>query len=98
MILEEFLESTEPSGRLIIADASGELYRGFAGCLRYAEIDGSRNVKQHGLHTEVCRKIEHKTGKSRWMEDGERIEPERLSEFLFSDLQVKIYTKVVLEG
>lgn len=98
MILEEFMKEAVPSDRLIIEDSTGELYRGFAGCLAYTGIDRSREVKQHGLSTDIHRREEKKVGAAKYTTDGEEVPVEGISEFSFSDLIMKIYTRVVLEG
>lgn len=98
MILEEFMKEAVPSDRLIIEDSTGELYRGFVGCLGYTGIDRSREVKQHGLSTDIHRREEKKVGAAKYTTDGEEVPVEGISEFSFSDLIMKIYTRVVLEG
>ncbi len=98
MILEEFMKEAVPSDRLIIEDSTGELYRGFVACLGYTEIDRSREVKRHGLSTDIYRKEEKKVGAAKYMTQGEKVPVESISEFSFSDLAMMIYTKVVLEG
>lgn len=98
MILEEFMKEAVPSDRLIVEDSTGELYRGFVACLGYTEIDRSREVKRHGLSTDICRREEKKVGAAKYTTDGEKVPVEGISEFSFSDLIMKIYTKVVLEG
>ena len=98
MILEEFMKEAVPSDRLIIEDSTGELYRGFVACLGYTEIDRSREVKRHGLSTDIYRKEEKKVGAAKYMTQGEKVPVEGISEFSFSDLAMMIYTKVVLEG
>lgn len=98
MILEEFMKGAVPSDRLIIEDSTGELYRGFVGCMEYTEIDRSREVKRHGLSTDIHRKEEKKVGAAKYMTQGEKVPVESISEFSFSDLAMMIYTKVVLEG
>ena len=61
MILEEFMKGAVPSERLIIEDSTGELYRGFVACLEYdKKIDRSREVKRHGLSTEIYRREERR--------------------------------------
>lgn len=98
MILEEFMKEAVPSDRLIVEDSTGELYRGFVACLGYTEIDRSREVKRHGLSTDICRREEKKVGVAKYTTDGEKVPVEGISEFSFSDLIMKIYTRVVLEG
>lgn len=98
MILEEFMKEAVPSDRLIIEDSTGELYRGFVACLGYTEIDRSREVKRHGLSTDIYRKEEKKVGAAKYMTQGEKVPVESISEFSFSDLAMMIYTKVVLKG
>lgn len=98
MILEEFMKEAVPSDRLIIEDSTGELYRGFVACLGYTEIDRSREIKRHGLSTDIYRKEEKKVGAAKYMTQGEKVPVESISEFSFSDLAMMIYTKVVLEG
>lgn len=98
MILEEFMKGAVPSDRLIVEDSTGELYRGFVACLGYTQIDRSREVKRHGLSTDIFRKELKTVGAARYMTQGEEVPVESISEFTFSDLAMKIYTKVVLEG
>lgn len=99
MILEEFMKGAVPSERLIIEDSTGELYRGFVACLEYdKKIDRSREVKRHGLSTEIYRREEKTVGATKYTTDGEEVPVEGISRFSFSDLIMKIYTKVVLEG
>lgn len=99
MILEEFMKGTVPSERLIIEDSTGELYRGFVACLDYdKKIDRSREVKRHGLSTDIHRREEKTVGAAKYTTDGEEVPVEGISQFSFSDLIMKIYTRVVLEG
>lgn len=96
--LEEFMKGAVPSDRLIIEDSTGELYRGFVGCMAYSKIDGTRRVTRHGLSTDIFRKEKKRVGAAEYMTAGEEVPAESISEFGFSDLMMKIYTKVTLEG
>ena len=98
MILEEFMRGAVPSDRLIIEDSTGELYRGFVACLGYTGIDRNREVKRHGLSTDIHRKEQKRAGAAMYNTPGEKVPVESISEFAFSDLEMKIYTRVVLEG
>ena len=98
MILEEFMKGAVPSDRLIIVDSTGELYRGFVACMEYTGIDKNREVKEHGLSTNIFRKELKTVGVAKYMTEGEEVPVENISEFGFSDLMMKIYTKIVLEG
>ena len=98
MILEEFMKGAVPSERLIVEDSTGEIYRGFVACLGYTQIDRSREVKRHGLSTEIYRREEKTVGATKYTTDGEEVPVEGISKFSFSDLIMKIYTRVVLEG
>ena len=99
MILEEFMKGAVPSERLIIEDSTGELYRGFVACLEYdKKIDRSREVKRHGLSTDIHRKEQKRAGAAMYKTPGEKVPVESISEFAFSDLEMMIYTRVVLEG
>ena len=98
MILEEFMKGAVPSDRLIVEDSTGEIYRGFVACLGYTQIDRSREVKRHGLSTDIHRKEQKRTGAAIYTTPGEEVPVESISEFSFSDLAMEIYTKVVLEG
>ena len=90
MILEEFMKGAVPSERLIIEDSTGELYRGFVACLEYdKKIDRSREVKRHGLSTEIYRREEKKVGAAKYTTDGEEVPVEGISRFSFSDLIMK---------
>lgn len=99
MTLNEFMETAINSDRLLVQDSSGnELYRGFIGCLQYQGIDGERNVEQHGISTEVYTKINMKKGLSKWTELGERVPEGNTSLYRYSDLEMLVFTKVILEG
>ena len=98
MILEEFMRGAVPSDRLIIEDSTGELYRGFVACLGYTGIDRSREVKRHGLSIDIHRKSRKGQGRQCTKRRGEKVPVESISEFAFSDLEMMIYTRVVLEG
>ena len=98
MILEEFMKGAVPSDRLIVEDSTGEIYRCFVACLGYTQIDRSREVKRHGLSTDIHRKEQKRTGAAIYTTPGEEVPVESISEFAFSDLAMEIYTKVVLEG
>lgn len=98
MILEAFMKGVVPSDRLIIEDSTGELYRGFAACMGYTEIDRTREVKRHGLSTDIRRKEQKREGAAIYTTPGEKVPVESISEFAFSDLAIMIYTKVVLVG
>ena len=76
----------------------GNCTGGFVACLGYTEIDRSREVKRHGLSTDICRREEKKVGAAKYTTDGEKVPVEGISEFSFSDLIMKIYTRIVLEG
>lgn len=89
MILEEFMKEAVPSDRLIVEDSTGELYRGFVACLGYTEIDRRREVKRHGLSTDICRREEKKVGAAKYTTDGEKVPVEGIGEFSFSDLIMK---------
>lgn len=99
MTLNDFIKTAVNSDRLLIQDSSGkELYRGFVGCLQYRDIDGEREVKQHGLSTEVYTKLNKQRGLLKWTETGERVEKESTGLYRFSDLQMMVFIKIVLEG
>lgn len=99
MTLEEFMKTKTPSDRLIVCDVAGnELYKGFVACMVHYDIDNSREIKRHGLATEIFRK-EKRDGfiaKQATLKEG--VPVESISDFAFSDLEMLIYTRVVLEG
>lgn len=97
MTLNDFMETAINSDRLLILDSNGnELYRGFMGCLQYQDIDGERKVKQHGLSTEVYTTKNMQKGVTVWKEQGERVTEENTSLYKYSDLQMMVFTKIVL--
>ncbi len=98
MVLEEFVKSVRKSDRLIVNDSTGELYRGYADCVQYSGLDGKREIKRHGLFAETYRKEEKKVGVAKYMIEGGEVPAEKIGEFQYSDLIVKIYTEIVLEG
>lgn len=99
MTLNDFIKTATNSDRLLIQDSSGkELYRGFVGCLQYRDIDGEREVKQHGISTEVYTTKTMKKGVAVWKEQGERVPEENTGLYKYSDLQMLVFIKIVLEG
>lgn len=98
MKLNDFIKTAINSDHLLILDSNGkELYRGFIGCLKYRNIDGERKVKQHGISTEVYTTKTMKKGVAVWKEQGERVPEENTSLYKYSDLQMLVFTKIVLE-
>ena len=98
MTLNDFIKTAINSDRLLIQDSNGnELYRGFIGCLQYRDIDGERKVKQHGISTEVYTTKTIKKGVAVWKEQGERVTEENTGLYKYSDLQMLVFTKIVLE-
>lgn len=97
MKLREFLEAHTPSDRLLIIDSAGnEIYRGFVGCIQYGNINGNREIRQFGLGTDIFKK--GKKGRFDFITPlGEEVKVENVSNFSFSDLSMRIYTRVVLE-
>ena len=99
MTLNDFIKTAINSDRLLIQDSNGkELYRGFIGCLQYRDIDGEREVKQHGISTEIYTTRTVKKGVAVWKEQGGRIPEENTSLYKYSDLQMLVFIKIVLEG
>lgn len=98
MKLNDFIKTAINSDRLLVMDESGkELYRGFIGCLQYKDIDGEREVKQHGISTEVYTTRTMKKGVAVWKEQGERVPEENTNLYKYSDLQMLVFTKIILE-
>lgn len=99
MTLNDFIKTAINSDSLLILDSNGnELYRGFIGCLQYQDIDGEREVKQHSISTEVYTKLNKQMGLLKWTETEERVEKENTSLYKYSDLQMMVFIKIVLEG
>lgn len=89
MTLGEFTEIMPGNNYLIIKKGNEQIYKGFAGCLKYKDnIDYSAKVIWHTISVEM----EKRQGK--WdRSEPEQVEysPEMISEFKFSDLYVKVY-------
>lgn len=99
MTLNDFIKTAINSDRLLILDSNGnELYRGFIGCLQYRDIDGEREVKQHGISAEIYTTKTMKKGIAVWKEQGERVPEENTGLYKYSDLQMLVFIKIVLEG
>lgn len=97
MTLNDFVKTAINSDLLLIQDSNGkELYRGFVGCLQYQDIDGEREVKEHGISTEVYTTINMKKGISVWKEMGERVPEENTSLYKYSDLRMLVFIKIEL--
>lgn len=99
MTLNDFVKTAINSDRMLILDSNGnELYRGFIGCMQYSDIDGERKVKRHGISTEVYTTKTMKKGVAVWKEQGERVSEENTGLYKYSDLQMLVFIKIVLEG
>lgn len=96
MRLKDFVEKTEQSDRLIVIDQDErELYKGYAA--NFHGEKGEREVEKICLYTEV-----YKRGEStKWIENirptGEEIPLKNTGNYRFADLEIRIYTKVVLK-
>lgn len=98
MKLNDFMKTAINSDRLLILDSNGkELYRGFIGCLQYRDIDRKREVKQCGISVEIYTTKTMKKGVAVWKEQGERVPEENTGLYKYSDLQMMIFIKIVLE-
>jgi hypothetical protein len=99
MTLNDFMKTAVNSDRLLVQDSSGkELYRGFIGCLQYRDVDVEREVKQCSISTEVYTTRIMKRGVAVWKEQGERVPEENTSLYNYSDVQMLVFIKIVLEG
>lgn len=100
MTLGEMLKRAVHSDRLIIQEADGrEIYRGYVGCIQYhGEIDEAREVKRFGLATDIFRKENREKHLGGQKEPETAVAAEGVSDFQFSDLEMLIYTRIVLEG
>ena len=98
MKLGEYIQSAVPSGRLILEDSTGEIYRGFAGTLKYAGIEESREIISHGLQTDIYRKEKGKIDAREPTKPPEKVDRKSIGKYSFSDLELRIYDRVVLEG
>ena len=99
MKLDDFMKTAINSDRLLIQDSNGkELYRGFIGCLQYRDIDREREVKQCGISAEIYTTKTMKKGVAVWKEQGERVLEENTGLYKYSDLQMLVFIKIILEG
>lgn len=99
MTLNDFIKTAVNSDRLLVQDSNGnELYKGFVGCLQYQAINGEREVKQHGVATETYTAKNMKRGLAAWTEPGQRVTKEDTSLYKYTDLQMLVFLKIVLEG
>lgn len=55
-------------------------------------------MKQHGISTEVYTTRTMKKGVAVWKEQGERVPEENTNLYKYSDLQMLVFTKIILEG
>ena len=100
MTLGEMLKRAVHSDRLIIQEADGrEVYRGYVACIQYhGEIDPAREVKRFGLATDIFRKENREKRLGGQKEPKTAVAVESISDFQFSDLEMLIYTRIILEG
>lgn len=100
MTLGDMLKRAVHSDRLIIQEADGrEIYRGYVACIQYHdEIDAGREVKRFGLETDIFRRENRGKYLGGQKEPKTAVAAESISDFQFSDLEMLIYTRIVLEG
>lgn len=100
MTLGDMLKRAVHSDRLIIREADGrEIYRGYVACMQYhGEIDPAREVKQFGLETDIFRRENRGKYLGGQKEPKTAVAAESISDFQFSDLEMLIYTRIILEG
>lgn len=100
MTLGEMLKRAVHSDRLIIQEADGrEIYRGYVACIQYhGEIDTGREVKRFGLATDIFRKEDRGKYLGSQKRPKTEVAVESIGDFRFSDLEMLIYTRIILEG
>lgn len=68
-------------------------------CMQYhGEIDPAREVKQFGLETDIFRRENRGKYLGGQKEPKTAVAAESISDFQFSDLEMLIYTRIILEG
>lgn len=93
--LFDIIERMIPSDRIIVVSDGTEIYRGYVANIRKEKTEGLI-IKQIGLCTHVFRKKE--TARYIHMQAlGEEVSPEHVNDLVFSDLEMIIYTKVIVE-
>lgn len=100
MTLGDMLKRAVHSDRLIIQEADGrEIYRGYVACIQYHdEIDAGREVKRFGMAVDIFRKENREKCLGVWREPKTEVAAESIGDFQFSDLEMMVYTRIVLEG
>lgn len=97
--LGQLVEHMIPSDRLIINDGAGNvLYRGYVATLEHHNIDLTQVVKRFGLATEIFRKEKKVQFTSNQKELPREVPVESISDYGFSDLEMLIYTRVMVKG
>lgn len=97
--LAQLVEHMIPSDRLIIKDGAGNvLYRGYVASLEHHNIDLTQAVKCFGLATEIFRKEKRTQFTSNQKELPQEVPVESISDYGFSDLEMLIYTRVIVKG
>ena len=93
--LFDIIERMIPSDRIIVVSDGTEIYRGYVANIRKEKTEGLI-IKQIGLCTHVFRRKE--TARYIHMQAlGEEVSPEHVNDLVFSDLEMIIYTKVIVE-
>lgn len=103
MNLKEFANHLIDSNLLLIVDTdNNEVFRGYAGMLRYSGFDQEAwDVKKFGTYTDIFRRDTRRTEetlkRARPTKLTEKIEPENAEHFVFADLELFIHTRAVIE-
>lgn len=97
MTIGEMVLMMVPSDRLIIQDnTSKEIYRDYVANFSQSGIDTNRNVRLFGIATDIFKKKQETrilmNRDVKWS-----IPLDGISRFRFSDLEMLIFTKVVLD-
>ncbi len=97
MTLKDFVEKAEQSDRLLVVDKDRkEIYKGYAANF-HKRKEELREVKKVSLYTEIYRRGQSTKRIENVRPLGEKIELEDTEKFKFADLEMRIYTKVILE-
>lgn len=97
--LTEFANRLTPSDRLIVEDIEkNELFRGYAAMVQYGGLEAEWRVKSFGLKTDIFKRDKRRTGNyDNNVKLTGPLEMETTSNFSFADLEMMIYTRVIVE-
>ena len=94
MKVKDFLAVIEPSDRVLIVNGEEEIYRGYAGLMRYHKFELDKYLDIDVLRIREKTEIWHKYWKERGLTAP--LSPKETPDYLFKDMRIKGYYEIYI--